>query len=88
MAVGDSMAPTIAPGDKILIDTAQVTLSPPGIFMLWDGMGMVLKRVEFLQGSYPPIVRVFFDAAVYSGIEIPAVQADIRGRVVAKWSRL
>ena len=48
---GDSMEPTLRPGDRVMIDTADRCPSPPGIFALWDGFGVVVKRIELLPNS-------------------------------------
>jgi phage repressor protein C with HTH and peptisase S24 domain len=38
---GDSTEPLLASGDRILIDTSQREPVPPGIFVIWVGMGLV-----------------------------------------------
>ena len=40
---GDSMEPLLAAGDRILIDVSRPVPVPPGIFVIWDGMGLVAK---------------------------------------------
>jgi phage repressor protein C with HTH and peptisase S24 domain len=87
-AVGDSMSPTIAPGDKILVDTTQRVPSPPGIFAVWDGPGLALKRVEFLPHSDPPAVRLAMDNGKYSVFEVPVATLKIWGRVVGRLRRM
>jgi len=39
----------------ILIDTSQRVPVPPGIFVIWDGMGLVAERVEHEPNSDPPM---------------------------------
>ena len=41
---GDSMEPLLGSGDRILIDTSQRVPAPPGIFVIWDGPGLVAQR--------------------------------------------
>ena len=36
---GDFMEPLLSSGDRILVDTSQRIPVPPGIFVIWDGMG-------------------------------------------------
>ena len=48
---GDSMDPLLSSGDRILIDTSQRIPVPPGIFVIWDGMGLVAKRIEHVFAS-------------------------------------
>lgn len=86
--IGDSMAPTLLPGQRVLVDTNDVRPSPPGIFVVWDGMGLVLKRVEFVPHSDPPTVRILSDNARYPAYERPVGEAWIQGRVIGGWLRL
>lgn len=85
--VGDSMAPTILPGQKIMVDTSDKSPTPPGIFLVWDGMGMVIKRVEFVAHSDPPRVKISSDNQRYDPYERTIGEAYIQGRVVGTWSR-
>ena len=43
---GDSMEPLFSSGDRILIDVSRQVPVPPGIFVIWDGMGLVTKRIR------------------------------------------
>ena len=43
---GDSMEPVASSGDRILIDVSRRVPAPPGIFVIWDGMGLVTKRIQ------------------------------------------
>jgi len=83
--VGDSMLPTYAPTDRILVDTGDCQPSPPGIFVVWDGLGFVVKRVEYIPHSEPPRVRIVSDNPHYSPYERTIDEAYIQGRVVGKW---
>lgn len=79
---GDSMAPTLQPGDRVMVDTNQKTPSPPGIFALWDGLGVVVKRIEFLSGSEPPTIEVISDNTLHERRSRTLEEAHIIGRVV------
>jgi phage repressor protein C with HTH and peptisase S24 domain len=50
------MEPLLASGDRVLIDTSQRVPVPPGIFAIWDGMGLVAKRIEHEPNSDPAMV--------------------------------
>ena len=50
---GDSMEPLLSSGDRILIDATRTVPVPPGIFVIWDGMGLVAKRIEHVPHSDP-----------------------------------
>jgi phage repressor protein C with HTH and peptisase S24 domain len=55
---GDSMVPLPSSGDRILIDTSQRAPVPPGIFVIWEGMGIVAKRIEHVPHSDLPNIVV------------------------------
>lgn len=85
--IGDSMLGTLAPGEKVLVDYRDTVASPPGIFVVWDGMGLVLKRVEFIAQSDPPRVRISSDNPRYNPYERTIDEAYIQGRVIGSWQR-
>jgi phage repressor protein C with HTH and peptisase S24 domain len=85
---GDSMIPALWPGQRCMVDTNDRTPSPPGVFVVWDGMGLVLKRVELVPGSDPPRVRLSSDNVRYQTYERTIDEAFINGRVVGVWARL
>lgn len=84
---GDSMMPTLYPGQKVMVHTLDRVPTPPGIFYLWDGMGLVLKRVELIPGSNPPMVRIKSDNPKYETYERTVDEAKINGRVILGFTR-
>ncbi|CAA6603861.1 putative repressor protein CI [Rhodospirillaceae bacterium LM-1] len=85
---GDSMEPLLASGDRILIDTSQKVPVPPGIFVIWDGMGLVAKRVEHIPHSDPPQVIIRSVNPEYQAYERTAEEVNIVGRVIWTARRL
>jgi len=85
---GDSMEPLLASGDRILIDTSQRTPVPPGIFVIWDGMGLVAKRIEHVPSSDPPKVVIRSVNPDYPTYERDGEEVNIIGRVVWAAKRL
>lgn len=83
--IGDSMEPTFRTLDKVMVDTSDVIPSPPGVFVVWDGLNLVLKRVQYVPHSDPPRVRITSDNDHYSPYERSLDEAYIRGRVLGKW---
>lgn len=79
--VGDSMMPTLQDRDIILVDTSRRSPTPPGIFVLHDGMGLVAKRLEYIPNSDPPRVRIISDNTHYSPYEGVADEINIIGRI-------
>ena len=53
---GDSMEPVFSSGDHVLINVSRKVPMPPGIFVIWNGMGLVAKRIEHVPHSEPPMV--------------------------------
>lgn len=85
---GDSMEPLLASGDRILIDTSQRIPVPPGIFVIWDGMGLVAKRIEHVPSSDPPKVVIRSVNPDYPTYERDGEEVNIIGRVVWAAKRL
>lgn len=82
---GDSMEPELPAGAKVIVDTTDVRPSPPGIFVVHDGMGLVLKRVEYIHRSDPPRVRLISDNPRYQTYEVTTEEAHLQGRVIGNW---
>jgi phage repressor protein C with HTH and peptisase S24 domain len=78
---GDSMQPTLCDGDTVLVDLSQRVPSPPGIFVLHDGLGLVAKRVEHVPMSEPARLRIISDNPRYAPYECLAAEATIVGRI-------
>lgn len=85
---GDSMDPLLLPGDRVVVDPSDTTPSPPGIFVLWDGLGTVIKRVEHIHGSDPMTFRLISDNTLHGPYEITAEESNVVGRVVWRAGRL
>ena len=76
---GDSMMPTLHDGDMVLVDLGRRAPTPPGIFVLHDGMGLVAKRLEHIPNSDPPRVRIISD--IYRPYEGSGEEVNIIGRI-------
>lgn len=79
---GDSMEPTLLDGDHALVDlNATDVAGRPGIYCLWNGHGLVVKRVQTVPGKTPRL-RIISDNAAYTPDEIDADEVHIIGRVI------
>lgn len=76
---GDSMSPTLSEGDTVLINLKENTPSPPGIFILFDGFSLVLKRLELQPDG---TVQILSDNLNYAPHTRPLSNINIIGRVV------
>jgi phage repressor protein C with HTH and peptisase S24 domain len=83
--MGDSMEPALQPGQRVLVDTGDRKPSPPGIFVVWDGLGLVVKRVQMLPHSDPARVKISSDNPKYDPYERTIDEAYIQGRVIGQW---
>lgn len=84
---GDSMSPDFLPGERIMVDTEDKRPSPPGVFIVWDGLGLVMKRVEVIPNSNPIMVRLIPRNPQYQTYERPLADVHINARVIGKWAR-
>jgi phage repressor protein C with HTH and peptisase S24 domain len=80
--IGDSMEPTLRSGDRVLVNMADKRASQPGIFVLWDGDGTVVKRIELVPNSKPIKLRRISDNPLHGSYEVLASDTVIVGRVV------
>ena len=55
---GDSVEPILSSGDRIPIDMSRRHPAPPGIFVIWDGLGLVAKRIEHVRHLEPQRVMI------------------------------
>lgn len=84
--IGDSMEPRLYEGDRVFIDLRYTTPSPEGIFALWDGFGLVIKRLQIVMGSEPTRVRVISANSSYSPYEAPLDEIRIIGRFAGRFT--
>lgn len=85
--IGDSMVPTFFPGQRVAVDIRDKVPSPPGVFFVWDGIGIVCKRVDFVPYSDPQRIVIISDNAKYRERELLLEDAQIQGRVIGLWQR-
>lgn len=83
---GDSMMTTYVPNQRVAIDLEDKSPSPPGIFFLWDGIGVVCKRIRFLEYSDPQKLMLISDNPRYEPRELLLQDVHILGRVIGAWT--
>lgn len=84
---GDSMQPTILPGDKVMINRAQ-GLSGDGIYAVHDGTGPSVKRLQVMIGTDPIRIRVLSDNPNHERYDVAATDLHVIGRVIWRGTRL
>lgn len=85
---GDSMEPTLSSGDRVLVNMSDRQVSQPGIFIVFDGDGTVVKRVEKIPGSVPPRIVLISDNPLHGRYELDSDVVQIVGRVVWRAGRI
>lgn len=45
----DDMSPKLLRGDVVLIDTSNTKPSPPGVFLIFDGVGLTVRNVAYVK---------------------------------------
>ena len=85
---GDSMLPTLSPGERVLVDTGHKVPSPDGIYALRDSYGsLIVKRLQTLRRGEPPRLMVLSDNPAHAPEEVGADEIEIVGRVVCSLRR-
>jgi transcriptional regulator with XRE-family HTH domain len=80
---GDSTAPTIASGERVIIDIDHRTPSPDGLYAIRDPFGsIIVRRLQVLRSSRPTRVRVISDNQNHPSEEAPLNEIEIAGRVL------
>jgi phage repressor protein C with HTH and peptisase S24 domain len=86
---GDSMydpsepgAPgSLHPGDRVIVDLGDRRPSPPGAFLVWDGVGVVVKLLDVVRGSEPAKLRLLSRNPRYEPYDATEDEVRIIGRV-------
>ena len=78
----NSMEPDFMVGAQVLVDLSDITPSPPGVFILSDGLGHVLRQCDIIPGETPLQVNVLAKSG--TAFRLPLNKAAIVGRVIAR----
>ena len=81
-ARGDSMEPAVHDGDRLLVDVSRKTPTTGEMAVLWDGGGLVVKRVEVIPHTEPPRLRLISANPAYRPYDCLAGEAHIAGTVL------
>ena len=79
---GNSMAPEMRAGDRVFVDTTKRTPATGELFVVWDGNGLVVKRIETVHDTDPPRLRLLSDNPSYAPYTCLASEAHIVGKVL------
>jgi transcriptional regulator with XRE-family HTH domain len=80
---GDSMAPTVMSGDRVVIDTGHKTPTPDGLYAIRDTFEcIVVKRLQLLRSARPTRVKIISDNPNHASEEVPLGELEIVGKVL------
>ena len=79
---GDSMEPEMREGDRLMVDVARRVPATGEMFVLWDGTGLVVKRVEHVRDADPPRLRLKSTNSDYDDYTCDPEEAHIVGKVL------
>jgi transcriptional regulator with XRE-family HTH domain len=80
---GDSMAPTIVSGERVIVDTAHITPTPDGLYAIRDTFEcIVVKRLHVVRSSRPTRVKIISDNPNHPSEEIQLSEIEIVGKVL------
>jgi len=81
---GDSMAPTILSGERVIVDTGHKTPTPDGLYAIRDSFGcIVVKRLQVMRSAKPVRVKIISDNPNHAGEEAPLSEIEIVGKVLS-----
>jgi phage repressor protein C with HTH and peptisase S24 domain len=79
-AEGDSMAPTIMSGEKVIVDTDHKMLSPDGLYAIRDSFDKVIvRRLQLLRAAEPSRVKVNLK---HPAEEVPLTDVEVVGKAL------
>ncbi len=81
---GDSMAPTILSGERVVVDTGHKTPTPDGLYAIRDTFGsIVVKRLQVMRTAKPTRVKIISDNSNHNNEETPLAELEIVGKVLS-----
>ena len=79
---GNAMEPVLREGDRLIVDTARRIPATGELFVLRDGGGIVVKRVERVRDGGPPRLRLISPNPNYPPSTCLAGDVEVVGKVI------
>lgn len=86
--IGTSMAPSLLPGDKVIVDTQATSIKHGEIYVLDEGDGPVVKRARLLRDVDPILLEIISENPSVAPVRRPAEMVRVIGRVIGRWTRM
>ena len=80
----NTMTPDFKQGEHVLVDLSDRKPSPPGVFVVSDGVGHIVRQCEVLPNTRPLKVRMRPLNPSYESHDAPLQKTAMIGRVIAK----
>lgn len=80
----NTMEPDFRRGEHVLIDLSDKRPSPPGVFVVSDGFGHLIRQCEFLPGVQPPEIKVSAKDKSFQPQILKSDEFKVVGRIIAK----
>jgi len=82
---GDSMSPTYNHGDYLLVNTGDTDASAGGVFVVWDGSSVAIRRIRSVS---PAEYELICDNSNYPAMRTNKTDTLTKGRVLGRISIL
>jgi hypothetical protein len=76
---GDNMEPTLSDGCRVVVDAGITKFNKSGIYVLWDGTGLSIKRMQSLSNGK---IQLLSDNKNYPLESVSLQNITIKGRVI------
>lgn len=80
----NAMTPDFKSGEHVIVDLSDKKPSPPGVFVVSDGMGHMIRQCQYVPQSDPPEIKFTAHNNQFESYILPLEKSDIIGRVIAK----
>lgn len=78
------MEPDFRRGEYVVVDLSDQKPSPPGVFIVSDGFGYLLRQCEFIPNSAPPKIKISAKDRSFQPHILTHNDFNIIGRVIGK----
>ncbi len=80
---GDSMAPTIVSGDRVIVNTEHKMPSPDGLYAIRDSFGnVIVRRLQLLRAARPARVKIIYDNPKHAAEEVALGDLEVLGKAL------
>lgn len=80
----NAMEPDFKQGEHVLVDLSDTAPSPPGVFIISDGFGHMIRRCAYAPKKNPPVIQISANSKQFESQALDADDFTMIGRVIAK----